>query len=104
MTPLPSTALSDLPPGAAGEVLCVDANPTLRTRLEDLGLVAGSRVVVRRRAPLGDPTEYELRGYRLCLRRTEAGCVRVRLATGADVATSTSIDDELRVQGEPVRG
>ncbi len=104
MTHPPTTALSDLPPGAACDVLDVDADPTLRSRLEDLGLVAGSRVVVRRRAPLGDPTEYELRGYRLCLRRSEAGRVRVRPAARADVAASEPIDGALRAQGEPVRG
>ena len=35
-------------------------------------------VVVIRRAPLGDPVEYELRGCRICLRRSEAERIRVR--------------------------
>ncbi len=48
-------------------------------RLLDLGFVPGTRVRVLRRAPLGDPTLYELRGTRLCLRRSEAERVRVRL-------------------------
>jgi Fe2+ transport system protein FeoA len=39
---------------------------------------------VLRRAPLGDPVEYELRGYRLCLRRTEAMRIRVRRTSGGD--------------------
>jgi len=42
-----------------------------RLRLRELGLVAGTRVTVVRRAPLGDPIEIELRGYRLCVRRDE---------------------------------
>jgi len=47
-------------------------------RLLDLGFVPGTRVRVVRRAPLGDPTLYELRGTQLCLRRSEAARVRVR--------------------------
>ena len=47
-------------------------------RLRDLGLLPGTLVRALRRAPLGDPTEYELRGYRLCLRRSEGARVRVR--------------------------
>jgi Fe2+ transport system protein FeoA len=34
----------------------------------------------RRRAPLGDPRVYELRGTQLCLRRSEAARVLVELA------------------------
>mgnify|MGYP003729942979 CR=1 FL=1 len=33
-----------------------------------------------RRAPLGDPVELELRGYRLCLRLAQLGGLRVALA------------------------
>jgi Fe2+ transport system protein FeoA len=28
-------------------------------------------------APLGDPLEYEVRGYRLCMRRSEAEQIQV---------------------------
>lgn len=48
-----------------------EAEPIPR-RLLDLGFVPGTPVLVVRRAPLGDPLELELRGYRLCVRRTEA--------------------------------
>jgi ferrous iron transport protein A len=37
----------------------------------DLGFVAGTPLEVVRAAPLGDPVEIELRGYRVCLRRQE---------------------------------
>jgi hypothetical protein len=36
---------------------------------------------VIRRAPLGDPTVFELCGYQLCLRQTESARVRVSSAT-----------------------
>lgn len=46
-------------------------------RLADLGLLPGTAVDVLRRAPLGDPTVFEFRGYQLCLRRREASLVEV---------------------------
>jgi ferrous iron transport protein A len=46
-------------------------------RLDDLGLRPGAVVRVLRRAPLGDPTVFELHGYQLCLRRSESARVRV---------------------------
>ncbi len=70
-------ALRDLAPEEGG-VLCEHAQVT-RARLADLGFVPGTEVKVIRRAPLGDPIEIEVRGYRLCLRSADlAGlCVRV---------------------------
>lgn len=56
-------------------------------RLEDLGIIAGTVVAVERRAPLGDPTIYEVRRARLAVRRADAQLVEVEPATGApDVA------------------
>lgn len=69
--------LAELTPGSRAEVESVDGGPLAR-RLLDLGFVPRTQVLVVRRAPLGDPTEYELRGTRLCLRRAEAARVRVR--------------------------
>ena len=69
--------LADLEPGAGARVAAVDAGSAVGRRLLDLGFVPGTEVRVVRRAPLGDPVEYELRGYRLCLRRSEALRIRV---------------------------
>jgi Fe2+ transport system protein FeoA len=57
----------------------VESAPAGR-RLVDLGLLPNTPVRVVRRAPLGDPTEYALRGYRLCLRRVDAARIWVREA------------------------
>jgi Fe2+ transport system protein FeoA len=84
-SPFPLLCLADLEPGADARIESVDAESPIGRRLLDLGFVPGTRVRVLRRAPLGDPVEYELRGYRLCLRRTEARRIRVRRA-GADTA------------------
>jgi len=71
------TTLDQVPLGESAAVTAVRASPEMEQRLEDLGLVPGTRVTVRRRAPLGDPRVYELRGSQLCLRDSEARAVRV---------------------------
>ncbi|HTF32361.1 MAG TPA: ferrous iron transport protein A [Myxococcota bacterium] len=76
--PAPLVTLDTLVPGEAGIVEALEGDGPVDQRLRDLGLVPGTQVRALRRAPLGDPTEYELRGYRLCLRRTEGARVRVR--------------------------
>lgn len=70
------TPLSSLSPGEAGNVVEVGAGPSLG-RLLELGLLPGTRVMVARRAPLGDPLEVRLRGFALCLRRNEAETILV---------------------------
>jgi len=77
-SPKDTLALADLAPGAAGVVQAVDGGSPIGRRLLDLGFVPHTRVHVVRRAPLGDPLEFELRGTRLCLRRTEAARILVR--------------------------
>ena len=64
--------LADLPRGACAVVAQVDPELPIGRRLLDLGFVPETPIRVLRSAPLGDPTSYELRGMRLCLRRGEA--------------------------------
>lgn len=70
-------SLAELEPGSSAVVESVDGNGAVGRRLLDLGFVPGTELCVVRRAPLGDPAEYELRGMRLCLRRTEAARIQV---------------------------
>lgn len=77
-----SLRLSDLAPGQRGIVERVDASCPIGRRLLDLGFRPGTALRVIRRAPLGDPTSYELRGSRFCLRRSEADRVDVALIPG----------------------
>lgn len=48
-------------------------------RLHELGLTPGTVIRLVRVAPFGDPVEIEVRGARLCLRRSEARGIRVSL-------------------------
>lgn len=64
--------LCDLVPGASARLVAVGGSDEVSLRLMEMGLVRGTVVTVRRVAPLGDPLELELRGYRLSIRRAEA--------------------------------
>jgi ferrous iron transport protein A len=77
--PAPPLSLADVAPGSCARVVAVDPQSQIGRRLLDLGFVPGTELRVIRRAPLGDPVEYELRGYRVCLRRSEALRIQVEL-------------------------
>lgn len=49
----------------------------LQGRLKELGLVKGTKVVLERFAPLGDPLEVSVRGYHLAIRRSDASQIVV---------------------------
>ena len=70
---VPSIAALDL--GQRGVIRQVSGEERLRRRLLEMGLVPGTEVHLVRRAPLGDPLEIGVRGYRLSLRRAEAALV-----------------------------
>ena len=40
-----------------------------------MGITPGAHIVMRKKAPLGDPIEVNVRGYELTLRKSEADCV-----------------------------
>lgn len=74
--------LSDLQPGQSGTVRKVEGDKVVRRRMLDMGLVNGAEVQVKRVAPLGDPIEFEVRGYSLSLRKSEAQAVQVDVGGG----------------------
>ena len=71
-------SLAELQPGARATVVGLSLTTGIGRRLLDLGFVPDTEVSVVKRAPLGDPTSYELRGFRVCLRRSEALHIQVR--------------------------
>ena len=70
-----ATALSDLRVGQTGVMRSMFATGMVRNRLLDLGFLPGTQVTVVRRAPLGDPTAYRVRGAILALRHEDASLV-----------------------------
>jgi ferrous iron transport protein A len=71
------TTLAALRVGARATVARIDGVDEVSLRLMEMGLVPGVELTVLGVAPLGDPLELELRGYRLSLRKSEAARVEV---------------------------
>ena len=74
--------LSELKPGERGIISKVTGDRALRRRLLDMGLTRGTEITVVRRAPLGDPIEFLLKGYNLSLRKKESENVYVLVREG----------------------
>jgi ferrous iron transport protein A len=70
-------ALSETTRGEQVRVVQIAGDDSLSIRLMEMGLTPGVDVVLVGAAPLGDPLEFEVRGYRLSLRRSEAARVSV---------------------------
>ncbi len=71
------TALADLAIAGRGRVVRVAGSDEISLRLLEMGLTPGAEVEMLGVAPLGDPLELEVRGYRLSLRRAEAARVEI---------------------------
>ncbi len=65
--------------GMRAKVLQVPTDSVLAKRLQEMGLVEGTEFTVVKVAPLGDPVEIDLRGYRLCLRKGETLGLEIEL-------------------------
>lgn len=70
--------LAEVPVGQRATVARVVGLDGVSMRLLEMGLTPGCTVSVLGVAPLGDPLELEVRGYRLSVRRTEAARVEVQ--------------------------
>ena len=69
--------LAELSVGERAQVVRVDGDDEISVRLLEMGLTPGVQVAVIGAAPLGDPLELELRGYRLSVRKSEAQRISV---------------------------
>ena len=72
-----SRTLDQLPEGQAATILDVEGDDAVATRLLEMGLTDGESIRSLGAAPLGDPLEFEVRGYRLSLRIVEARRVQI---------------------------
>lgn len=56
----------------------ISGSDDVSLRLLEMGLTPGTEVLVVGQAPLGDPLELEVRGYRLSIRKSEAARVEIQ--------------------------
>ena len=55
----------------------IDKENAVRRRLLDMGITPGVTVEVTGKAPMGDPIEITVRGYKLTLRKDEAKAILI---------------------------
>ncbi len=68
--------LNSLSLGERGTIQRITASATnVRRRLLEMGMIKGTVVEMIRSAPMGDPIEVKVKGYRLSMRRVEAESV-----------------------------
>lgn len=69
--------LRDVPVGDSATVVKLTGDGAIKRRIMDMGITKGTKVDVRKVAPLGDPIEVTVRGFELSLRKDEAKNVLV---------------------------
>uniref|UniRef100_UPI00403F015E FeoA family protein n=1 Tax=Lentilactobacillus hilgardii TaxID=1588 RepID=UPI00403F015E len=70
-------SLADLAIGTSGIIKKIVGDKRLRRRLLDMGLTSDTVIKINQVAPLGDPIELLVRGYKLSLRKRDASCVLI---------------------------
>lgn len=73
-------SIAEMIPGQRARVSGVAGPAASRNRLLEMGLTRGTLVELIRVAPLGDPIELQVRGYRLSVRKAEAATVSIESA------------------------
>lgn len=71
--------LSKLSVGQKGKIVKIKTKGELKRRLKDMGITKGEIVNIEKVAPLGDPIEVSIKGYRLSLRKDEAQLIDVEV-------------------------
>ena len=89
--------LADLATGEKAVIVRVNGHGSFRKRLIEMGFIQGKEVRVVLNAPLKDPIEYEIIGYKVSLRREEARQIEV---VGVEEAREALSTDE-HLQGLP---
>ena len=74
--------VEQLLPGSSGIITRIQGDPAIRRRLMEMGVLPGSKLTLIKWAPLGDPAECQIRGYKLSLRRAEAAFICVESKQG----------------------
>jgi ferrous iron transport protein A len=69
--------LSELSEGQSATIRDIDLSSPTAERLLDLGFTPGTPITAIRRAPLGDPCTFLVRGYRIGLRNAEARLIHI---------------------------
>lgn len=94
--------LADLKNGEKAIISKVRGRGAFRKRIIEMGFVVGKQVIVIKNAPLKDPIEYNIMGYEVSLRRTEASLIEVHTdyikpKSDGDFASRLQLEESLNI-------
>ncbi|HBN81908.1 MAG TPA: ferrous iron transport protein A [Ruminococcaceae bacterium] len=69
--------LRDARTGETVTVSKLNGAGAIKRRIMDMGITKGTRIFIRKVAPLGDPIEVNVRNYELSLRKADAEMIEV---------------------------
>lgn len=64
--------LAELKRGEEAKIVKIGKIGELKKRLSDMGVTSGEVIKFERRAPLGDPQEFNIKGTNIAIRREDA--------------------------------
>ena len=70
--------LAEMNQGDSAIVFELASNGSIRRRLQDIGLIPGTRVECVRRSPLGDPVAFLIRGSVIALRCEDSSNIHIQ--------------------------
>ncbi len=82
--------LGELAIGQSAKIINIKGKGELHNHLLDMGLTPGTVASLRKKAPMGDPIEIEIRGYELTLRLAEADNIEVELIESVESVVKKS--------------
>lgn len=80
--------LSELNIGENAEIIKIKGRGAFRRKVMEMGIVVGEKISAIRKAPFNDPVEYEVKGYKIILRKAEASLIEISTDFSANVLNS----------------
>ena len=77
---MPLINLRNMAINQTGTIVAVKVSGELGRRIREMGLVPGTEITVKQRAPLNDPVALRVMGGTLTLRNNEADYIEVEIA------------------------
>ncbi|MBE0582224.1 MAG: ferrous iron transport protein A [Desulfofustis sp.] len=78
---MPIITLRQMKKDQTGTIISVKATGVLGRRIREMGLVPGTEITIKGRAPLNDPVALRVMGGTLTLRNNEADFISVQVDT-----------------------
>lgn len=82
--------LSELKEGEKGIITKVKGRGAFRKRIIEMGFVPGKQIIVVKHAPLRDPIEYNIMGYEVSLRKSEASLIEVLMGDELQIDSNSN--------------